>query len=289
MTKSLKFLVFACTGLVLTLFNSCQGDNGGIVIDQTGSQITKTGIELPAHVANCLTIQQTFTLNGIHAVNYTTEYDTINYVPRWVAFKFYKDINKKNTQRYNGGFHNDPSLPKRFQLVDDIHFPGYQRGHMCASADRVVSSEANIQTFYFTNMSPQLGDFNENIWAALESQVRKWRDRYDTLYVVRGGILPADGKTITVSGKKMAVPSKYWMALLGRTGDNFNAIAFSLDHKTYGGDQNFSTHATTISNAAMSIDDLEKLTGIDFFPALPDDLENSVEKTMLKAGWNGLK
>lgn len=274
--------------VAVTFFYSCQSDNGGIVFGQQESQVTNTGLELPAHVAHCLTLTHTINLNGKDVVNYTTEYDTINYVPRWVAFKFYKDINVKNVERTDDGFHNDPSLPRRFQFADNVHFTPYQRGHMCASADRTVSSTANEQTFYFTNMSPQLGDFNVNIWAALESQVRTWRERYDTLYVVRGGILSTN-KTITVSGKKMNVPSKYWMALLGRKGDNFSAIAFCLDHKAYGGDQKFSTHAATISNAALSIDSLETLTGIDLFPSLPDNLETAVESQLTKAAWYGLK
>lgn len=289
----MRLLTGVFVGILPAFFYSCQGDNGGIVIERQGSLVNVTGLELPAHVEHCFTVTHTFSLNGKQAVNYTTEYDTINYVPRWVAFKFYKEINQSSVKRSDDGFHNDPDLPRRFWLGDNAYFPGYDRGHMCASADRVVSRSANDQTFYFTNVIPQNGDFNQRIWAALEYQVRNWRERFDTLYVVRGGILPADGKRITVSGKKMAVPSKCWMALLGRnvsvSGDQFAAIAFCLENKAYGGDWNFATHATTISNAAMSIDDLEKLTGIDFFPALPDELETSVEKNMLKGAWNGLK
>lgn len=286
--KIINLFMGAAMIVAVTFFNSCQSDNGGIVFGQQESQVTNKGLELPAHMAHCLTLTHTINLNGKDVVNYTTEYYTINYVPRWVAFKFYKDINVKNVDRAKDGFHNDPSLPSRFQLTDNVHFTPYQRGHMCASADRTVSSTANEQTFYFTNMSPQLGDFNVNIWAALESQVRTWRERYDTLYVVRGGILSTNN-TITVSGKKMNVPSKFWMALLGRKGNNFSAIAFCLDHKAYGGDQKFSTHTATISNAALSIDSLETLTGIDFFPSLPDNLETSVESQMMKAAWYGLK
>lgn len=288
MTNQFRQFVKMAGGMMCFLLGlSACGSDDGIRLDN-GEQLTVAGIEIPSPVEHCVEIEHTFTLNGKNATNYIVNYDTINYIPRWVAFKFYKDINQSTVKRVDN-FINDPLLHERFHLTDNVHFTPYQRGHLCASADRLVTREANEQTFYFTNMSPQMADFNEHIWAALEGQVRTWRSRFDTLYVVRGGVLPANGNSITVSGKKMAVPSRYYMALLGRSGNNFSAIAFCLDHKAYGGSSNFTDHAATISKAAMSIDDLEKLTGIDFFPRLPDELEKVIENSFMKSSWYGLK
>ncbi len=283
--------------LVFSLF-SCSDDSNGV---QLGKQegvvtadeaVTVPNLENPKEMEHCLKITHTVALpNGKTVVNYTTDYDIKEYVPRWVAFKFYQDVNNSGTQRQDD-FRDDPQLPSKYHLGDHVYFSPYQRGHMCASADRLFSKEANSQTFYYTNMYPQIGDFNMNIWASLEAQVRQWRTRFDTLYVVRGGVLSAD-KYISVKGKKLNVPSKYWMALLGRTvkrsGDTFTAIAFCLDHKEYGGDQQFSTHRTEISRAATTISRLENLTGIDFFPALPDGVEKQVESSYSRRQWTGIQ
>lgn len=288
---NINYLSALCGGLLL-LLNACQSDDGIQLDPEKDVVVTAADIELPANVENCLKITHTFPLNGREVVNYTTDYDTINYIPRWVAFKFYKAVNQSTVKRIDN-FRDDPQLPSRFYLGRDAHFPGYDRGHLCASADRLVTRQANDDTFFFTNMCPQLGDFNQKIWASLEAQVRVWRTQFDTLYVVRGGILQKDGKTIDVNGKKMAVPYKYWMALLGRNvskkGDAFTAIGFSLEHKEYGGTSNFSEQAATISNNVVSIDELERQTGLDFFSSLPETVQTTVEATVLKSKWKGVK
>lgn len=288
----LKYLSLISSILGSFLLNACQTDDGVELNNDQRVVVTASNIELPAEMEHCVKITHTFPLNGKEVVNYTTDYDTINYIPRWVAFKFYLDVNQSNVKRIDN-FRDDPQLPSKFYFGKNTHFPGYDRGHLCASADRLVTQKANDETFYFTNMCPQLGDFNQKIWAALEAQVREWRSKFDTLYVVRGGILQNGGPTINVSGKKMAVPYKYWMALLGRNvskkGDTFTAIGFCLEHKTYGGTNKFQEQAATISNNVVSIDELERQTGIDFFHSLPEAVQTAVEQTVLKSKWNGLK
>lgn len=287
-----------CLAVFLTFsLCSCSDNSDGM---QLGSQeglvtaqepVTAAYLENPADMADCQRITHTSSLNGSTVVNYTTDYDTVEYVPRWVAFKFYREVNNSGAQRQND-FRDDPQLPAKYHLGGYAYFTPYQRGHMCASADRLFSTEANSQTFYYTNMCPQIRDFNEHIWAALEAKVREWRTKFDTLYVVRGGVLSAD-RYVTVRGKKLNVPSKYWMALLGRTvkrsGDTFTAIAFCLDHKEYGGDQQFTTHREDISRSATSVERLENLTGIDFFPSLPDEVERQVETSYSRRLWTGLQ
>ena len=108
---------------------------------------------------------------------------------------------------------------------------GYDRGHLCASADRLYSREVNEQTFYYTNMSPQRNKFNTGIWLTLEGQVQSWGrscTSSDTLYVVKGGTIDKEDQIRGYISNDLSkpIPKYYYMALLFKKGDSFKAIAF---------------------------------------------------------------
>lgn len=239
-------------------------------------------------------------------VNYAMEYDCSRLASRWSAYQWYAGLSSKEStwnrnrwysETFNGyggngdPFQPDPLIPRDYQTqLDDHSRNGYDRGHMLGSADRLNSKEANGQTFYLSNMHPQIDKFNQGgIWFALEERLRKMYDTSsfrDTLYVVKGGTI-ADGQYGTVkgaSGRKLIVPKYFYMALLCKNKDTsqggYKAIAFWMEHKG-----NYDTNPLPY---AVSIDKLEELTGIDFFCNLPDDIENTVESNMIPSVW-GLK
>mgnify|MGYP002426760305 FL=1 len=241
------------------------------------------------------------TYNGTRVLNYTVDWHKEKKHSRWVAFIFtnttagtsWNRNNWKGTE-WNGTvwegdpFQADPDIPagERTEL-EDYRGSGYNRGHLCASADRLFSKDANGQTFYLSNMSPQMGRFNQDDWVDLEGQVQNWGRNSsfrDTLFVVKGGtILDGQIKAYTRSG--MPVPKYYFMALLCKKyagGQNtYKAIGFWVEHKSYGGNPD-------LRSWAVSIDELEEKTGIDFFCNLPDRIETPVEQTYNIESWNGL-
>ena len=163
---------------------------------------------------------------------------------------------------------------------------GYQRGHICASSDRLYSQDANEQTFYYTNMSPQKGYFNTGIWGDLEGKVRTWgrSDSFrDTLYVVKGAALDKENQIWEYIGndRTKPVPKYYYMALLCKKGETFKAIGFWMDQST--------TVKPVLSECAKTIDELEILTGLDFFHNLSDNLENAVESKYALSAWPTLQ
>jgi len=125
----------------------------------------------------------------IQHLSYAMEYDTAQRHSLWVAYKFYEEYNLKLVKRSNA-WAFDPIIPKEYQSLNSakqtFFYAGYDRGHLCASEDRVFNLEANKETFYYSNMSPQLSWFNQNIWENLEGKVRKWAQASDcdTLYIV---------------------------------------------------------------------------------------------------------
>jgi endonuclease G len=223
--------------------------------------------------------------------HYAMEYDTAQRHSVWVAYVFHEDYNQKNVSRTDA-WAFCPIIPREFQSLSSKSqtFPGYDRGHLIASEDRVFSEIANKETFYFSNMSPQLGWFNQQIWKNLETAVRKWAKDADcdTLYVVTGGAINSG---VEIIGKlenrnNVTIPKYYYKALVKRKvnpngADNFEGIAFWLENKRY--ESSKVTH-----EYSMTIRELEQLTGINFFPNLryvSSGLEETVETTRDVKKW----
>ena len=186
---------------------------------------------------------------------------------------------------------NNPLLPPEYQFTSDPYkYSGYDHGHICPSADRLRATECNYQTFFITNMQPQYNKFNAGLWQEMENDVRNWVSMSDTLYVCKGGTIDNEEyileyvnqrshQSTRVNKSHIPVPRFFYMALLSRKGDTWEAMAYwapnlnenhTLDpHKGY----------------ALKIDRLEELTGIDFFCNLPDDIEDEVESKLTLSYW----
>lgn len=199
--------------------------------------------------------------------NYSFLWDKENLVAHWVAYPLNKNLKGSGDRTNAWGY--DPLVPKDEQpVIFEPYDYGYQRGHQIPSADRYVGN-SNEQTFYFTNMTPQRGSFNGGIWATLEEKVRNWSYDSDTLYVVTGCVLEGSlGVVYDNAGKAVTIPGGYFKALLSykrastHSSGEYTAAGFWFEHKSYSSN-------TITDEMKMSIDDLEKITGMDFFVNLP--------------------
>lgn len=238
-------------------------------------------------------------------LNYCMGYNRALKANCWTAYKWYGGYssNEKVWRRSNwrkgesfndyGGkadpFQPDPVIPKKYRLNSGNFGKGYHRGHILGSADRLNSKEANGQTFYYSNMHPQLPDFNgQGIWYNLEDFLRDVYDVpsfRDTLYVVKGGtISEGNYKKINVKGSSYLVcPNHFYMAILvyhkryARHNGGYQAIAFWMPHKN--------NSDKVSARFAISVDELERRTGIDFFCNLPDEIEEKVERSFHPSDW----
>lgn len=284
------------------------GSNPGTTVDGGGQTVTEAltytrRIEVPRLLDGNLFVQHSVAYQGDSVMNYCLEYDPVAHHSRWIAFRFDAITRQQNTGRSAEPFIDDPSIPSQYWIGNNgfgsryttldgqsLYLPSRQfdRGHLCASADRYLSREANEQTFYMSNMSPQMSNFNSPYWSSFEQYVQKrGRDAAfaDTLYVVKGGTI-AEGQILghvsRYNGSQVVVPQYYFMALLKCKNDAYSAIAFWMEHRDYGTSD---LSLQQIGQRAISIDELEALTGIDFFPNLPDNVEQTVEQTIFKAAW----
>ena len=284
---------------------SCGGDdNDGFQFgESTGggtgvapsTEIT-TRMETPQALSNGTTLVLSHTTRetgGREVLTYSLEFDKAKYHSRWVAFRFDGDTRAKNVSRSDEPFSDDPSLPSNLRIGSNGFGFTYNRGHLCASADRLYSRSANAATFYMSNMSPQLGSFNQAYWITLEALVQKLGRNSsfaDTLYVVKGGTVK-DGQILDwvnrVNGTRVAVPKYYYMALLKVKNGTYSSIAFWTEHKDHGYTHDHQAPLSAIATHALTVNDLEQKTGINFFPNLgrTGQKEETVESQLIPSNW----
>lgn len=205
---------------------------------------------------------------------YTLSYNEKYEQAEWVAYELKKsELSHANLER--PFFIDDPMVETGSASWKNYKHSGYDKGHLCPAADRRFSRAAFDETFYTSNISPQLNDFNAGIWNRLEQKTRYWASKYDGLYVVTGGVLTTGLKTI---GKEnVAVPKYFYKILLDNSRGEYNTIAFLVPHQD---------SEKPLYQFVVSIDEIEKMTGIDFFPKLPDATENKLEKSKDYKGWS---
>ena len=264
--------------------------------------VSVTGYEIPHLNDQNVYADHYVTMDGVQILNYALEWDNTKRHANWVAFTFDTTTSADNVKRTDA-WSVDPKLPAEMQVQESDHKnDGFDKGHLCASEDRVYLKEANEQTFYYSNMSPQLNDFNGGFWGKLEARVQTWGRStadgvYDKVYVTKGGTLnkllknfkgttvnggtpTTDANGFTIHG--LACPEYYFMAVLSQKDDVFHAIAFLVPHKE-GMTRNPSSDE--LKEYVVSVDKLEEETGIDFFCNLPDVLENEVEAAYNLNDW----
>lgn len=210
----------------------------------------------------------------LERTGYVASYNKTNLLPNWVAWHLTAERTEGSAKRSGVDFAEDTEVPEPRATDWDYYNSGYDRGHMCPAADNKWSKKAMEESFLFTNMCPQNGNLNRGDWNEMEMACRKWAKKYGDLYIVCGPIL-YKGKHKTIGKNKVVVPEAFFKVVL-RTGDNPQAIGFI--YKNTSGNRPKDSYVNTV-------DEVERITGIDFFPSLPDNVEKNVEATADIANW----
>lgn len=192
----------------------------------------------------------------------------------WVAYELTRQETIKRFDRTDK-FLPDPKVATGTAVNKDYKGSGYDRGHLAPAADMSWSKNAIDESFYYSNMSPQVPSFNRGIWKKLEERVRDWAIEYDSLIVITGPVLEAGLKTIGTN--KVAVPNYYYKVILDATSSEVKAIGFILPNQASSGN---------LQQFVVSVDSVESFTGIDFFHMIPDKFEELIEKTYCIDCWS---
>lgn len=206
------------------------------------------------------------------------EYYTLSYSEKaeqaeWIAYELKKRYLKKNNFQ-RPFFNEDPKVKTGSADWRNYKSSGYDKGHLCPAADMGFDNSAYNDTFLTSNISPQDHDFNAGVWNRLEQKVRYWASMYNGVYVVTGGVL--GNKIGTIGDEAVVVPRCFYKILLDNSNGEYKMIAFLVPNKK---------SDRPLYNFVVSVDSLEKITGIDFFPNLEDKIENRLEKRNDYKAW----
>jgi len=204
-----------------------------------------------------------------YSLLYNETYEQAN----WVAYELTKEETIKQFERTNK-FIEDPKVKTGSATQKDYAGSGYDRGHLAPASDMGWSSTVMAESFYYSNMSPQNPSFNRGVWKRLEELVRTWAVENKGIYIVTGPVLT--NGLLTIGENKGAVPNYYYKAILDYREPHLKAIGFIIPNKG---------SSEPLYNYAVTIDSVEKFTGIDLFPALPDEQEVHLEKTLCLNCW----
>lgn len=220
---------------------------------------------------------QSVTSQEIQHEAYTVSYNSEWLLPNWVAYELTAQEVEGEFPRADH-FYPDPMVVGKQADNSDYRKSGYDRGHMAPAADMKWSETAMRESFYFTNICPQLHNLNAGVWQDFEDRGRKWANQYGSVYIVCGPVV--NKKTLgTIGENQVVVPDGFYKVFLIKNNGRYEALGLLFDHVS---------GRKKMKNYACSVDSVEKITGIDFFYNLPDDVESRVEAQVNLSVW-GLK
>ncbi|WP_179319219.1 DNA/RNA non-specific endonuclease [Winogradskyella helgolandensis] len=210
----------------------------------------------------------------VHHQNYSLSYSEPHEQAEWVAYEL-KASHISSTNHKRPYFEIDNAVKTGAAHWGNYKKSGYDKGHLCPAGDRRFTQEAHDETFLTSNISPQEHQFNAGVWNRLEQKVRYWAKKNDGVFVVTGGILKNGLKTI--GDEDVAVPNQFYKVILDNTNGKIKVLAFIMNHEN---------SDLPLYKFVVSVDEVEALTGIDFFPELDDALEDKLEASSSYKSWS---
>ncbi len=201
---------------------------------------------------------------------YTLSYNDRMKIPNWVAWELTAEEVAGRVKRADE-FIVDTELPVNARSEDrDYRDPRYDRGHMAPAGDMKWSRKAMEESFLLSNMCPQASHLNRGCWRILEESCRKWAQQYGNIYIICGPIVSKENTPLKIGKNKVTVPDSFFKVVLYKK-NGYHAVGFVFP--------NDDCHRP-VRDYAVSVDEVERMTGLDFFHQLPDDVETEVESTL---------
>jgi len=237
------------------------------------TKIVNEGAEVK-HNTNEYFLPTSTTNQIVHHDGYSLSYSESHEQAEWVAYELKKShLSKIDHDRPY--FEVDKAVKTGAAHWRNYKKSGYDRGHLCPAADRRYTKIAFGETFLTSNIAPQNHQFNSGIWSTLEQKVRYWANKYDGVFVITGGVLK--GSMESIGEENVSVPNQFYKVLIDNNSGKTKMIAFLIPHEN---------SDKPLYKFVVSVDYIEELTGIDFFPQLDDTIENKLEASSSYKGWS---
>ncbi len=234
------------------------------VIAQTDTD-NADGLEIPAYSTDDVILRH---------IGYTSCYNQETLIPDWVAWELTAEEMNGDLETYRN-YSEDPSLKGEQAENRDYVNSGYTHGHMAPVGDMKWSKQAIDESNYLVNMCPQTNALNAGDWEYLESRCRQLARKYGSIYIVCGPVVTSSTPR-TIGLNDVVVPDAFFKVLLAKMNGEYKTIGFMYQNDD---------SRQMMADCAMSVDEVERITGIDFFPALPDDVENRIEREFDVRDW----
>lgn len=262
------------TAIVYIILVSCVGHGRPPIPNSVPASVKPANSNISAIVkgkSKPVNTRSTKSTQIIEYKGYTVSYNNDMKIPNWVSYELLASETDGPYSRKGKNFMQDFNLKVSQPDDNDYRNSGWSRGHMAPAGDFKWDDEAMWETFYFTNCCPQDQSLNSGQWNSLEKKVREWANRFGSLIVYTGPIVH-ENTYGSIGYNKVVVPDAFFKAILAGE----QSIAFVM----YNHNKN-----ENMQKCAMSVDDLELLSGIDFFAELDDAFENQVEATYNLRNW----
>ena len=208
---------------------------------------------------------------------YTVSYNADYRIANWVAYVLTdKEARSDKAERQNK-FVVDPLVKGASATNEDYTRTGYDRGHLAPAGDMKWSEKAMRESFYLSNITPQKPGLNRGIWTELEEQIRLWARENGAVLIATGPVIP-DEELNRLGKNRVGVPRQFYKVLCMVVNNQLEGVSFLFENRDYG--------TTPLRQMMVPIDSVEQVTGIDFFPALPDDEERQMEATVHTDLWS---
>ncbi|QIP14119.1 DNA/RNA non-specific endonuclease [Spirosoma aureum] len=242
-------------------------DNNNSSSSETNRASKTVRFDFEKQVDFLLPVSKSSDAELIRHEGYTLSYRDEYKDPEWVAYPLLDYETTGDADRKNEQFRPDPEVRNGTALPSDYTRSGYDRGHLAPAADFKFSQRMMRETFFMSNITPQAPEFNRGIWSDLENLIRIWARRDNGLYVVTGPVLKPGLPTIG-KANEVSVPQKFYKVILYCNKPDIRMIGFLLDNESSN---------SSLKQFVVPVDQIEQLTGLDFFPKIPDDLERKLE------------
>lgn len=212
----------------------------------------------------------------IHHTYYSLSYLEKHEQAEWTAHLLSREMLRMPNVPRSNYFNPDPKEVTGSAVHSDYSGSGYTRGHLVPAGDMAHDKIAMEESFYMSNMSPQLRAFNNGIWRELEENIRDWAFSTGSVYVITGPVFGQNVKR-KIGKNKVSVPDAFYKVLLSYTEKDKKAIAFIIPN---------ALSEQPLQEYMVTVDAVEALTGLDFFSYLLDDKEEEIIESVLnKEKW----
>lgn len=271
----------AIYAIVVVLLVSCAHRSGNRINSFVSSENVihenyEDNAEGEIHVEKDVQVDFTYTepyINVLQRAAYITSYNSETKCPNWVAWHLTAEHADGDVAR-DSKFYEDLDVPTPRATNEDYRRSGWSRGHMCPAGDNKWDEKAMRESNLLTNICPQNQELNSGVWNVIERDCRKWAKKYGEVYIVCGPVL-LNKDHETIGTNNVVVPEAFFKVIL-RMNPEPTAIGYVIRNNE--GKKKRDQFINTV-------DDVEHITGYDFFPALPDSIEDLVEANARIEDW----